>query len=1126
MTHQTYIGDLHIHSRFSRATSRDGDPEHLEFMARKKGIHILGTGDFTHPTWRAELMEKLEPAEDGLYVLKEEYRIHQEGVPEEKPRFLVTGEISSIYKKNERVRKVHSLLLLPGLEEAEALSRRLELIGNIHSDGRPILGLDCRDLLEIMLETCPEAVYVPAHIWTPHFSLFGAFSGFDSIEECFGDLTPYIHALETGLSSDPPMNWRVSALDSYFLVSNSDAHSPAKLGREATLFQTELSYAGIAKAINTGEGLAGTLEFFPEEGKYHFDGHRKCGLCISPQETAEFGGRCPVCGKKITIGVLNRVEQLADRPEDYVRPDAKPFESLVPLPEVIAASTGASAAGKKVQETCDRMVGALGPEFFILRQAPIEDIRHAAGPLVAEGISRLREGRVKRTPGYDGEYGKIGLLSEEDISSLEGQLSLFSAEELEQMEQKEERTAGAKRRSGTKRTEQEGKDAEKWGAETAEKTAAEEFSRELGAESAEAVEKLLKQAEELSVSAPESRTSASASEREKEILSSLNPLQEEAVRASDRAVAVIAGPGAGKTKTLIARLQYLVEVRGVDPGQITAVTFTNRAAQEMRDRLKQASDAKQCGYEDIQIGTFHAVSSRFLKKKGIPVLLADEGLKEELAGEAMKQAGLKGSPGRFLRDLSRVKNGMTEPESEEGKETEEDKRMEARRLYQEAMKEQGVMDYDDLLLETLRLLEEEETVAEEDRACFSCLLIDEFQDINPLQYRLMQAWNRNGTELFVIGDPDQSIYGFRGSDAACFDKLQADFPELHTIRLEENYRSTHQILAASLAVISHNEGGARQMRAHRDGVAAVRIVTAPDERREAIFTAKEINRQIGGIDMLDTEENEHRGDAARSFSDIAVLYRTHRQAAWLEKCLRQEGIPYVVAGREDFLMRREVRAALAFFRYALYPEQEGAGELARRLLCPLLGEAAEERFEYLISKYGKKIKRTKPVRLLEEWMQEWEPEGEDADAVMEDLNRLADMAVLYPTMEAFLDTLDFGEDGDVRRNGGRKFRADAVTLMTLHGSKGLEFPVVILYGMEADKMPLQTGLVRADLQEERRLCFVGMTRAVEELILTCAEQPSPFLAEIPQDMAVRENAVEEKPEAQMEAEQLSLFDFM
>ena len=536
MTHRTYIGDLHIHSRFSRATSKDGDPEHLELEARKKGIHILGTGDFTHPAWRAELVEKLEPAEDGLYVLKEEYRIHQDGVPEEKPRFLVTGEISSIYKKNERVRKVHSLLLLPGLEEAEALSRRLELIGNIHSDGRPILGLDCRDLLEIMLETCPQAVYVPAHIWTPHFSLFGAFSGFDSIEECFEDLTSHIHALETGLSSDPPMNWRVSALDSYFLVSNSDAHSPAKLGREATLFQTELSYAGIAKAVNTGEGLAGTLEFFPEEGKYHFDGHRKCGLCISPQETEELGGRCPVCGKKITIGVLNRVEQLADRPENYVRPDAKPFESLVPLPEVIAASTGSSAAGKKVREAYERLIAQLGPEFYILREAPVEEIRHAAGPLVAEGISRLREGRVKRTPGFDGEYGKIGLLSEEDRNSLEGQLSLFSADELERMEQKEARTAATGRTSGVKRAEREEKAEEQ---DPGEKDRAEPG-------------------------------------REKEFLSSLNPLQEEAVRASDRAVAVIAGPGAGKTKTLIARLQYLVEVRGIDPGQITAVTFTNR----------------------------------------------------------------------------------------------------------------------------------------------------------------------------------------------------------------------------------------------------------------------------------------------------------------------------------------------------------------------------------------------------------------------------------------------------------------------------------------------------------------------------------------------------------------------
>ena len=345
-----YIADLHIHSRYSRATSRDCTPEILELWARKKGIRLLGTGDFTHPAWREELKEKLVPAEEGLYTLKEEYRVRDPLTDDSgTPRFVVTGEISSIYKQGERVRKVHSLLLLPGLEDAERLSLRLEQIGNIHSDGRPILGLPCHDLLEIMLELCPEAVYIPAHIWTPHFSLFGAFSGFDTIQECFGDLTPHIHALETGLSSDPPMNWRLSALDSYQLISNSDAHSPAKLGREANLIEGELSYPALKKAIETGEGLQGTIEFFPEEGKYHFDGHRKCHLCLSPAEARKFDGKCPVCGKKLTIGVSHRVEELADRAEGYLRPDGKVFESLVPLPEVIAASTGKSAAGVRVQ---------------------------------------------------------------------------------------------------------------------------------------------------------------------------------------------------------------------------------------------------------------------------------------------------------------------------------------------------------------------------------------------------------------------------------------------------------------------------------------------------------------------------------------------------------------------------------------------------------------------------------------------------------------------------------------------------------------------------------------------------------------------------------------------------------
>ena len=250
-----YIADLHIHSRYSRATSKDCTPEYLDLWARRKGISIVGTGDFTHPAWRQELKEKLEPAEDGLYVLKEEYRIKDETAgASAAPRFVITGEISSIYKKHDRVRKVHSVILLPGLEAAECLSGKLETIGNIHSDGRPILGLDCHDLLEIMLELNSESIYIPAHIWTPHFSLFGAFSGFDTVEECYEDLTPYIHAMETGLSSDPPMNWRLSALDGYQLVSNSDAHSPAKLGREANLLDMELSYKGCKRRYRRERG--------------------------------------------------------------------------------------------------------------------------------------------------------------------------------------------------------------------------------------------------------------------------------------------------------------------------------------------------------------------------------------------------------------------------------------------------------------------------------------------------------------------------------------------------------------------------------------------------------------------------------------------------------------------------------------------------------------------------------------------------------------------------------------------------------------------------------------------------------------------------------------------------------
>ena len=407
------IADLHIHSRFSMATSKEGTPENLDFWARKKGISLIGTGDFTHPVWREELKERLVSEGNGLYRLRDEYvKEESRKFPGEGTRFVVSGEISSIYKKNGKTRKVHNVILLPSLEAADAMAQCLEKIGNIHSDGRPILGLDSHDLLEMMLDVCPEGILIPAHIWTPHFSVLGAKSGFDSVEECFEELAPYIHALETGLSSDPAMNWRISKLDRYQLVSNSDAHSPSKLGREANLLDIDCSYEGLYRAIQTGEGLEGTVEFFPEEGKYHFDGHRKCGVSLSPVEAERLGGICPVCGKKLTMGVDHRVEQLADRAEGFVKKDGKKYESLVPLPEVISACMGYSTASKKVQGCFEQMIQTLGTEFDILRNVPSEDIKSCAGERIAEGIENVRTGNVKRIPGYDGEYGKIELFDE------------------------------------------------------------------------------------------------------------------------------------------------------------------------------------------------------------------------------------------------------------------------------------------------------------------------------------------------------------------------------------------------------------------------------------------------------------------------------------------------------------------------------------------------------------------------------------------------------------------------------------------------------------------------------------------------------------------------------------------
>jgi len=421
-----FIADLHIHSHYSRATSKTLDPERLSIWAQKKGIALIGTGDFTHPGWVSELNDKLIETQEGLYQLRPQL---QKEISSQVPpscrgntRFLLSGEISCIYKKGGRTRKLHHLILMPNMSSVIRFNERLDRIGNISSDGRPILGLDSRDLLEIALETDERAFFIPAHIWTPWFSLFGSKSGFDAIEECFEDLTSHIHALETGLSSDPPMNRCLSALDRYVLVSNSDAHSPGKLGREANMFDTDLDYDHVIRAMTDGRGFGGTIEFFPEEGKYHLDGHRKCGIRLEPQETIELEGLCPVCRRPLTVGVLNRVCQLSDRDSPQL---SKDFTSLIPLPEVLSELLGCGPATKKVTGFYERLISQVGPELEILMNVPLTRLKQAGGPAVAEAVGRMRRNQVIREGGYDGQFGVMRLFENSEREVIAGQMALF-----------------------------------------------------------------------------------------------------------------------------------------------------------------------------------------------------------------------------------------------------------------------------------------------------------------------------------------------------------------------------------------------------------------------------------------------------------------------------------------------------------------------------------------------------------------------------------------------------------------------------------------------------------------------------------------------------------------------------
>lgn len=1128
-----FIADFHIHSKHSRATSRQLDLEHLYMAARIKGITVIGTGDFTHPLWWEELSSKLVPAEEGLFALDPSIaRSCDEQIPPTcrgPVRFMLVTEISNIYKKDERTRKNHNLVFMPDMDSARKFNRRLDEIGNIRSDGRPILGLDARNLLETALETSDAAYLVPAHIWTPWFSLLGSKSGFDSLEACFDDLSDHIFAVETGLSSDPAMNWRVSGLDRFTLISNSDAHSPGKLGREANLLDVELSYGTIRAAMESAhpEQFLGTIEFYPEEGKYHVDGHRKCRFHCLPGETLTLDGNCPVCGKPLVLGVLYRVEQLADRERGVRAPKARPYESIIPLEEVLAETFQTSAGTKRVKRAYRQLIDRYGSEFHILRSAAVEDLARSGIPLLAEAIERMRSGRVIFDPGYDGEFGRVRIFEEDERRELIGQQSLFDVPDGER--QVSECTPEKNPNAG--------------------KTASAIKNRERHTRNA--------------LSTPSNGFA-------------LNPEQQSVVAHTDGPVIIAAGPGTGKTHTITSRMAALIGGHLAEPERILAVTFTNKAAREMSRRLSAmlASTGRM-----PTIATFHGICRRLLLERDIAPGLVDDAVRRDVMADALDQVRhllpeTSLSLGEALDGVTAAKQQLLGPEDDmtavcqDGQDPATLQTL--YRIYEKLMQLQKLVDFEDLILKTVNGLEADPDWCRQLRSRFKYLFVDEFQDINYGQYRLVRLLAPAQANLCVIGDPDQAIYGFRGSDVRYFSTFTKDYPGAHRISLTRNYRSTDTILRASYQTIGSpkthrsaaDRAAQRATTTRRSGHPTISVLESPSARAEAVAIGMTIERMVGGtgfhaIDFGKIGERSHE----HSFSDFAVLFRTTEQGRLMEEVLRKAGIPCQLASKEALARKSAAvkllsllrvmagvgsyadlnpltdltapgisRETLSGFKRWAYDRElslDKALHTAMRLPIRELSTARQKRLVdliRLIRTLGDDCK-DRPIpaviaHLMSKTTLARQLEEEDVQGV------LSAAAGHDRHLSRFLDKQALQSDTDLYRP-----EAERVALMTMHAAKGLEFKVVFIAGCEDGLVPFYpSGDRSSDIDEERRLLFVAMTRAEDRLFVSWARkrriygktgerQISPFLLDISPQL--REHlSSQDKPSGQR---QLSLF---
>jgi ATP-dependent DNA helicase UvrD/PcrA len=1068
----SFVADLHIHSRYSRACSRDLSLDTLAWWARRKGIALLGTGDFTHPAWHDHLREALVPAEPGLYRLRDDLESavarrlppRLAGTDSPPVRFMLSVEISTIYKRADRTRKVHHLVYLPDLDAVGRFNAALGRVGNLGADGRPILGLDSRDLLEIALTASPDGYLVPAHIWTPWFSALGSKSGFDAVADCYADLADHIFAVETGLSSDPQMNWRVSSLDRYRLVSNSDAHSAPALAREATVFATGLDYHAVRTALSTGDGLQGTVEFFPEEGKYHADGHRACGVSWPPARTREHAGRCPQCGKPLTIGVLHRVEELADRPDGYRPPGAKAVTHLIQLAGILGEIHGVGPRSRTVDGQLATLVAALGPELHILTAAPLDEVVRAGGEALGEALSRLRRGEVLRTAGYDGEYGVIRLFEPGELRGAPaGADALFELPEPARAPVTGGDAAGAGSDPPGRARVPVASGRGAAGGRRRRRSAEEPPPPPLAPPPSphEPFEPMLAGMEEVGTG----------------LLDRLDALQRVAASAPGGPLLIVAGPGTGKTRTLTHRIAYLCAELGVRPDRCLAITFTRRAADELRQRLDGLLGADAAG---VTVATFHALGLALLRENCAAAGLspsfrvADEAdrISAVCAAVGLDATGVaEGEARRLLAALDR-----DEPLREE---------------YAKTLRARDLVDLDDLVRLPVALLSDSPELAAAYRARWPWVFVDEYQDVDAVQYALLRLLCPPDGNLCAIGDPDQSIYSFRGADVAFFLRFAEEFTDARVVRLTRNYRSSAPILAAATQAIAPSTlvRGRRLDPARLDPQAPlVGRYAAASVADEADFVVRTVDELVGGVShrSLDSGRVDSRADVpgALSFSDIAVLYRTDAQAAPIVEALSRAGIPVQKRSHDRLLDRAGVAAIARELRFA----PGLGGSLAARVR--LAGQVLAERCAQPA------LDDTAPLTPA------------DVHIAVDLLTPLA--LRCGDDTPRFLAELATGAEVDAWDP-----RADRISLLTLHAAKGLEFPVVFLVGVEDGLLPLRlpsrtatragAGDAGVDqIAEERRLFFVGLTRAQERLFVSHAHRryrhgaereagPSPFL---------------------------------